>query len=29
LRRFQTLIEAEGRIYVAGDNKVYAFTWPQ
>ena len=28
LRHFQTLIEAEGRIYVAADNKVYAFTWP-
>jgi hypothetical protein len=29
LRHFQTLIEADGRIYVAADNKVYAFTWPK
>ena len=27
LRHFQTLISAEGRIYVAADNKVYAFTY--
>ncbi|HEX4264635.1 MAG TPA: PQQ-binding-like beta-propeller repeat protein [Verrucomicrobiae bacterium] len=28
LRRFNTAIAARGRIYVAGDNKVYAFTVP-
>jgi outer membrane protein assembly factor BamB len=27
LHHFQTLISAEGRLYVAGDNKVYAFTY--
>jgi hypothetical protein len=27
LHRFQTLIAAEGRLYVAGDNRIYAFTW--
>ncbi len=27
LRHFQTLISAEGRLYVAGDNKVYSFTY--
>ena len=27
LHNFQTLIAAEGRFYVAGDGKVYAFSW--
>jgi outer membrane protein assembly factor BamB len=27
LRHFQTLISAEGRLYVGADNKVYAFTY--